>query len=293
MKRFDFPFSGRDSYAALPWILAFMVFLTLLCASVTLNIQTATQNWHQQYDFRLSLQIPSVIAKDEAALARTLDAIGHASGVTRVEPLRREAVDLLLKPWLGDGVRSETLPIPALVDVTLVPDMAADGAFRSWLGEYYPDIRVDDHAAWLNDFNRLVRSAGWLAIGVVGLIAAVTMVIIVMSTRTELTLHRATLELLRALGAEDFYIANQFQAKALWMSVQGTVAGVICALVTMLVFARISTHIQAPFLPLLDFSGAHVWLFLVIGTLAVGLTVMAARVTTYRELRAPAFKVGV
>lgn len=293
MKRFDFPFSGRDSYAALPWILAFMVFLTLLCASVTLNIQTATQNWHQQYDFRLSLQIPATIAKDHDRMEKALADIGHAPGVTKIEPVRRETVDMLLKPWLGEGVSTESLPVPALVDVMMMPDPAADGSFRSWLGEHYPDVRVDDHAAWLNDFNRLVRSAGWLAIGVVGLIAAVTLVIIVMSTRTELALHRATLELLRALGAEDFYIANQFQAKALWMSVQGTVAGMISALVTMLVFARISTHIQAPFLPLLDFGGAHVWLFIAVGILSVMLTVLAARVTTYRELRAPDFRVGV
>lgn len=290
MWRFDFRFSAQDSYAVLPWILAFMVFLTLLCSAVALNIHRVTSHWQARYDQQLTVQIPADPARGIEPEELVAEFV-KAPGVVEAEGVREEAVRMLLAPWLGEDVKLEALPVPLLVDIKLKSDDGALEAFQRWLAEQHPNARVDDHALWLSDFNRLVRSAGWFAMGVVGLVMGVTFVILVMSTRTELAMHRGTLLLLRDLGAEDEYIARQFQAKALTMAVQGSVAGMAAALATMLVFAQISSSIDAPFLPLMRLGWGHGMLFLLVAVGTIGLTVAAARITTHRELHRTLWRV--
>src|SRR5690606_5680195 len=95
MIRFDFRFSAQDSYAALPWIIAFMVFLTLICSSIALNVHLVTVNWHARYDQQLTVQLPAgdlTAQRDKDAL---IAEFADAPGVAKANALSNDAVKML------------------------------------------------------------------------------------------------------------------------------------------------------------------------------------------------------
>jgi cell division transport system permease protein len=282
--KFDFPFSAKDSYAALPWVLAFMVFLTVLSLSLALNVALATRHWHLRYDHRITLHIPASTAHADDLRARMAGELKDMAGVRQVVVIQAVDVERLLAPWVGSAASLKQLPLPLLTELVLDPAQLDPAKLSEWLSIHYPDAQLDDHGLWLEDFNRMVHSMGWLSLALVVMIVAITSIILVMSTRTELALHKATLQLLRALGAEDEYIVAQFQAKALHLCLRGTAAGLVAGMVVLVVFDQLTRHIQAPYLPLLSVSFWHVVLWLAIGLSAIGLTVFSARTTTLREL---------
>ncbi len=285
MRRFDFPFFRRDSYAALPWIVAFMVFLSILFLSLAINLQTMSSHWQQDDSERITLHIPAdVVDSVEVAnhLARQLKTY---PGITEIKSFTRDEVQQLLTPWLGEQMEATELPIPQLLEIRFDQDELDHQGLRRLIAETAPEAEVTEHQQWLEDFSRLVQSTKWLSHGIVTLILLLTLVIIIMSTQSELNLHRDTVELLRSLGATNPYIAHQFQASALWMTGKGTMAGAALAMVMLLIFHQLSAQLQAPFLPLMQFSLKHVFmlLFVVISTMALGMA--TARLTVLQRLR--------
>jgi len=283
--KFDFPFSGQDSYAAMPWIIGFMVFLTILFSSMSYNINQMISYWQSDFGHYVTLHTPAETSEAITRRNQMVESLTKLQGVKQVRLMEREAINGLLAPWLGDSQLLDVLPIPAMVEVEIDREVIGGRELAGWVEERYPGVQVDDHALWLEDFNRVVRSASWLGVMLVIVITLVTTLIVIMATRTEIGLHHGTLELLRSLGAEDKYIAMQFMVKSLWLGAQGVLAGALGGLVTLAVMEEIAATIEAPFMPLLDFSIVHWFLAFLIGFMCLALIVSAAKFTVMRQLR--------
>lgn len=286
MPRFDFPFSGEDSYAAMPWVIGFMVFLTVLFSSMSFNITRMVTYWQKDFGHVVTLHVPVETSEAMTRRDKMVASLQKLKGIRKVHVLQRTEIDKLLAPWLGDTSLLEVLPVPSLIEVEIDKESISGKELASWVKERFPEVQIDDHALWLEDFNRVVRSASWLGVMLVVVITLVTALVVVMATRTELSLHHDTLELLRSLGAENTYIALQFMVKSVWMGAQGVLFGAIAGLVTLSIMEQIASSIEAPFLPIMDFSYQHWLLTLLIGVMCLGLVIGAAKITVMRQLKA-------
>lgn len=288
-ERYDVPFSQEDSYAALPWIIAFMVFLTVLCLTWAVDIQRAAALWQDTQERHMTVQVPLSDALQPEPLYAAddlLELLGNHPAVEHVHLVPEADVRALLAPWLGEDERLNLLPIPVLLDIVLTDSPEAEKEVQATLSKAFPEISVESHAGWLEDFQRLVRTLQLCALAVVLGILLMTGVILTMSTRTELTLHHKTLALLRSLGAERAYIARQFQANALAMAMRGVAVGGALALLVLWGISHAAAELEAPFLPL-QHSGWLPWLILLgVAIIADVLVTWVARLTVLRRLKA-------
>lgn len=222
----------------MPWVIAIMVFLTVLAAASGLALASAAQGLGDQIAGRVTIQIVDAdrAARDAQAGAATR-AVRVLPGVARVQTVSDEEIAKLLEPWLGSGGLS--VPAPALIDVDLA-DPAALSRLKAAVKQVAPSARIDSHAQWLAPLRDLIGALRWLAITLVVLMGIATAACVVLAARAALNTHRETIDVLHLLGATDIQIARLFQRRiALDALFGGGLGFVMGALVLALIGTRI------------------------------------------------------
>lgn len=216
----------------MPWVIAIMIFLTVLAAAAGLGLQTAANALRADLAGRVTIQIveanPDLREEQSRAVVAALKSRAGVKAVQRVDAAQMAA---LLEPWLGAQGAGPELPMPTLIDVDLdsaAPRAVAD--LRSAVVAIAPGARVDEHGRWLAPLAGLVGSLTWLSIALVLLMAIATSAVVVLAARAALNTHRATIDVLHLLGATDIQIARLFQRRialdALFGGLVGLGAGV-------------------------------------------------------------------
>lgn len=211
----------------LPWVLALMVFLASLAAVAALALDDAIRRWDSGVRGTVTVEIPWAAnppLTEQAGAA--LEVLRSTAGVAEARLLGPDELARLLAPWLGADAPLDDLPLPALIDVTLSRDPGADLALlRRRLAETVPGAILDDHQAWLGRLLRLARGVQAAAAAVVALLAAAMAAVVVLAMRATLAANHDVLEVLHLIGARDGYIARQFQAHAVRLSLRGALTG--------------------------------------------------------------------
>jgi cell division transport system permease protein len=288
----DLPLAADASGGALVPIIAAMVWLALLALAGTLTLTRLGQHWETGLSGSLTVQIApgeeaapggaaSLAQRTELALAL----LRATPGIARAEPVGAAATARLLEPWLG-GSLSDDLPLPALIDVTLVPGGRQDSAaLAARLAAAVPGARLDAHAVWLADLRTLARMIQAVAILVMVLVGGVAVVAVVFAVRSGLAVHHPVVELLHLMGATDTYVAWQFQSHALTQSGRGALAGAALAATTLGVLGRVApTDSLAMLLPALTPGWGDLLALLAVPAGAIALAALTARWTVLRVL---------
>jgi cell division transport system permease protein len=147
-----------------------------------------------------------------------------------------------------------------------------------------PGATIDAPAEWLDHLASLLRSAEIIALLVVALTVTAAAVTVVFVTRSGLAVHGAIIELLHLIGAEDRFIARQFEFHALKLGFLGSLPGLALAAASLAFLGAMAARIDAPLLPRLTLAPAQ-WAVLAILPLIVGaIAMVTARVTVMRRL---------
>jgi len=212
------------------WIMAIMLFLTVLAGALGLGMFAATGQLDRELSGRLTVQIVEPVASvRDGQAAAMVQALRRLPGVTRVQEVDRAHLAELLKPWLGDAGLDPELPMPAMIDVEAPGgDMAALEALARRIA---PGARVDRHAQWLSPVRSFLSSMSWLAVSLVLLIAGATAAVVLLAARAGLDTHRDTIDVLHMLGSTDIQIARLFQRRIAFDTLLGGVPGTVAALV--------------------------------------------------------------
>lgn len=228
----------------MPWIIAIMMFLTVLAAAAGLGLGTAVHAMRADLAGRATVQVVEANAERRDQLAaRSLAALRGNRDVQDATLVPTSAMAEQLRPWLGDAVSSGDLPIPALIDVSLTPgDTGAKVArLRQALTRLSPSLRIEPHAAFLAPLAGLLGALGWLAAGLVLLMGLATGAVVVLAARGAHDSHRGTIEVLHLMGATDVQIARLFQRRIALDALMGGALGFsFAALVILLIGARLS-----------------------------------------------------
>ncbi|MFM9853180.1 MAG: cell division protein FtsX [Sphingomonadaceae bacterium] len=277
---------GRLS-GPMPWVIAIMMFLTVLAAAAGIALSAAASDMGQALAGRVTVQIPEPQpALREAQSERIVSELRQLAVVDQIRPVPETEIVALLEPWLGkDGLEAD-LPLPAMIDVTLERSGPRDlDLIRRAVTAIAPSARVDSNAQWLGPLSSLITSLQWLAAALVLLMAIAMSAAVVLSARAALNTHRPTIDIMHLLGATDVQLARLFQRRIALDALFGGTIGLLAALV---VLALIGARISAIGSDLL--AGAHIGLigWLVIGALPLlgaALSTLAARFTVLRALR--------
>ena len=222
----------RDSTGRfLPLIITVMVLLATLLLTGAMLLTHALSRWQDGLDGHASVQ---VMPLDERArpLSERVDAalvVLRASPlVASAEPVSAAAMGVLLSPWLGEGALPEDLPVPALIDVTLKEPASNVKPLADQL-KTVAGATLDDHGSWLGEVRHLAAGVVAISYGLSVLIAATSALILFLLVRAGMAMHRDVVELLHLVGANDDFIAVQFQQHMMGLALKGALAGAVLA----------------------------------------------------------------
>jgi cell division transport system permease protein len=283
--RLDLPFRQDASGRFLPWIIALMVYLAATGGVTLIWLSDMLSQWSANLSSALTLQVPADAS--QARIDMALGALRQTKGVRSAHLLTPEEITKLLEPWLGNATVIGNLPVPRLIDVEVDPRANIDYAtVHQQLETIVPGAQLDNNRAWLGSLREFaLRVEGVIAAGVI-VVTALVVAIIIFAARIGLAIHGRVIELLHLLGAQDAYIARQFQVHALGLGLRGGLIGGVAAAVTVIIVGPAGRMLSLP-VPfaargILDW---RVWALLFGAGLAAGAVAMVtARITTLRQL---------
>ena len=252
-KHRELPLSKDSSNLFLKIMISISVFLFAVTLAGVLSVNSMLVNWNYSILGSLTVQIiPMNSADRQKAMEETLEqqqkvvALMEAMPeVERVVPLSDKQLQKLLNPWLGDDVNIADLPMPRLVDVKLKKGVDIDyDVLAEKLVTIAPQASLDNHKLWLNKLINLASGLKMLALSVLLLVVGVTSGAIFYTTQTSLGLHKDVIEILHLMGAKDTYIAQQYAFRTAWLGFVGGVIGVLIAVPTILLIARMAQQIE-------------------------------------------------
>ncbi|HKT76283.1 MAG TPA: FtsX-like permease family protein [Sphingobium sp.] len=271
----------------MPWVIAIMMFLTVLSAAAGLGLGAAVRAVGADLAGRATVQIVEANADLREALSGRAARLLRASpDVRAIHPVDPATLADQIRPWLGEDAASGDLPIPALIDVDLAPG-AADARIarlRGQLAALSPRIRLEPHAAFLQPLGALLAALGGLAAGIVLLMGLATAAIVVLAARAAHDSHRGTIDVLHLMGATDVQIARLFQRRIGLDALFGGALGFAFAL---LVIILLGTRLAATGSDLLAAIRLPWTSWIILATLPVAgvlLATLAARWTVLRSL---------
>lgn len=293
--RTDLPLQQDASRRFLPWLVAIMVYLATLALAGLLVLNDAAGRWDRGLSGTLTVQIPpltgaaaarrGVKAREQKRVAKAIKVLRGTPGIVEVRLLGTAEITALLEPWLGTGDFAAELPLPALIDVKILPDarINMDG-LGAVLDGAVPGTTIDDHRKWLDRLILLARFTQLIAAGIVFLVSAAAVATVIFVTRAGLSIHHEFIELMHFIGAQDGYVARQFQFQALALGLSGSIIGFVLAAATILALGAISGQLQASLMPKMALDLSQ-WLILAAIPVIIALiSMITARVTVLKVL---------
>jgi cell division transport system permease protein len=229
------PLVPVDSVAgrALMAVIAILTFLAALSAGAAVLAARASEQWRGAVANEMTIQIRPDSRRDmEADLSQ---AVAMAAGVASIESVRvvpKAESDRLLEPWLGTGLDLVELPVPRLIVLKLRggagPDLAAFGAA---LRRDLPSAILDDHRLWVRRLSTMASTIILSGVTVVMLVLAAAGLAVAFATRGAMAGSRDSVEVLHLVGADDAFIAREFQTRFVQLGLKGGAAGGLAAIV--------------------------------------------------------------
>lgn len=279
---------------ALTIVVAIMCFLACLTLGAVTLVREASRDWQGDILREITIQVRPVDGLDtdaEAAKAATVARL--APGVAGAEVISREESEALLEPWLGTGLDLGDLPVPRLIVVRLSdPSLVNLADLGSRLQSQVPGASIDDHRAWTSRIETMADVTVLVGLSILALVFTATVLSVVFATRGAMAGNRDVVSVLHFVGAEDGYIAREFQRHFLLLGLRG---GLIGASAAALIFLLLGFVLA----PSVD-SGGGEQMSALFGRFAVGpigylgalgiafliavMTAVTSRLTVYRYL---------
>jgi len=273
--------------ATLVLVVAAMCYLACLALGAMVTVTRSASDWTAQLEGALTIQVkPHNDIALEDQISAALSVLDGTNGIARAQALSSSDVRALLDPWLGESRDSEDLPLPALIDVELEPGALVDmSRLAERLAAAAPGIELDTHRQWLGELLGAARSATWLSIAILTLIALTTGAIVVFATQASLAANHETVEVLHLVGAQDEFVANEIQRHFFHLGLRGGASGLGAATLTFLLISWLGSEGGAFLLPVPGLGlSDYPWLITVPAAIALT-TTAAARITVLRVLR--------
>ena len=137
---------------------------------------------------------------------------------------------------------------------------------------------------WLEDIRLFAGALQAIGYAIVVLVGATAIVTVVFATRAGRAVHEDVIEILHLVGAQDGYIARQFQIHVRTLALAGGLIGFALSVATIIVLGRFAPVGEGAMLPQMTLAPLQ-WLAMAsLPLIAVGIGMATARVTVMRAL---------
>ena len=271
----------------MPWVIAIMMFLTVLAAAAGLALGSAAQGLSADLAGRLTVQFSEANpVLRETGKQAIVSELGRLAIVRAIDPVSEDRLAALLDPWLGAESKDADLPMPALIDVELRRATQADvEEVRKAVQRVAPGASVDEHTRWLAPLASLLQSLKWLSAALVLLMTAATAATVVLAARAALNTHKSVIEVMHLLGSTDSQVAGLFQRRIGLDALFGGSAGLVFALLVMLLIGKRMNAIGSDLLGSTGLNWIDWIMILALPLLGTILATLAARLTILFALR--------
>ena len=218
---------GSVTGSSLTLVIAIMSFLAALTAGGVYVIFNAANVWTNKISAEITVQIQQRAGDsgDEKSTEITRF-ISDQNGVKRVTPFTREQSLKLVEPWIGKSEVLKSFAIPRLIAVEIDRDNPPDiSTLKKVLEAKYPGALLDDHGHWRHEIRRLTRLLELAGIGMLFLMATATGAVIIAAATSSLASNREIVSVLNFVGAEEKFIARQFEAHFLKVGIKAGIVG--------------------------------------------------------------------
>jgi len=278
---------GNRIMGPMPWILAILMFMTILAAAVGLSLGLSAYRLSSDVEHRLTVQI--IEANADIRQSQSLSVIKYVTGIHGIDSatlVDDDQLGKLVAPWLGNDGAEAGLPYPSLIDVVLQPDAQMNAkALEQELRNIAPSVHIEPDSQWLRPLVRLLTVVSWLAFSIVLLMMVALAAAVMLSARASLNTHRATIDILHLIGSSDGQIARLFQRRIVLDALASGAIGFVGAIIVLALFQLLVGQMDS------EFFGASVlplwgWPLLVaLPAFGTFLANFAARVTVLRALK--------
>ncbi|MDK9697641.1 MAG: ABC transporter permease [Siculibacillus sp.] len=222
---------------ALVLVVAIMGFLACLAVGGLALVSEAARDWQLDVSREVTIQVKPVdgVAM-EPRLKRATEIAQSTPGVRSARLVGESEGEKLLEPWLGSGLDLASLPIPRLVVIDLADPAAADlTALKARISAEVHGASVDDHSIWAARLRTMAGTAVVAGVAVVVLMLTAMVLSVVFATRAAMAGNRDVIEVLHFVGAEDRFIAGEFQRHFLKLGLIGGAIGGVAAILVFVV----------------------------------------------------------
>lgn len=232
---------------ALAAVIAILTFLAALCAGGAELVAASSAQWRSEIAREVTIQIrPNPQRSMEDDVARAVALARQTPGVEAAQPFTKEESERLLEPWLGTGLDFKDLPVPRLIVIKLKEDARPDfGPLRQSLQKDIPGATLDDHALWVSRLSTMANTIIGTGIFLVALVLVAAGLAVIFATRGAMAGNKEVVEVLHFVGANDDFIAKEFQRRFFRLGLRGSAIGAGAALVLTIVLGLITRSWRA------------------------------------------------
>ncbi|WP_208976234.1 cell division protein FtsX [Polycladidibacter stylochi] len=212
---------------ALMLVVAIMSFLACLTVGFVSIVNDAANDWTSDLVREVTIQIrPADGVNMIQEIDRTLALVQEFPGVGGARALSDKETRDLLQPWLGAGLELDDLPVPRLILVEVADPLKLDLQELKKTVEH--DIKassVDDHRLWTRQLSAMASGTVVGGFIILALVLCSMVLSVVFATRAAMSGNKDVVEVLHFVGAEDSFIANEFQRHFLILGLKGGLIG--------------------------------------------------------------------
>lgn len=285
---------GTVAGNALTIVIAIMSFLACLTLGAVTLVRDAARDWQLDIQREVTVQVMPIDGVDiDAEVAKAASVARQVPGVASAEVLDESDNAALLEPWLGTGIDVAELPIPRLVVIRLTaPDSVDMSDLANRLTQQVRGATLDDHRGWTSRLRTMAGATVLAGMAILTLVFIATVLSVVFATRGTMGSNRDVVSVLHFVGAEDGFVAREFQRHFLLLGLRGGLTGaaaavILFALLGFLVAPAISTPEADQVSALFGrFAVGPIGYFGALGIafLIAVMTALTSRLTVYRYL---------
>ena len=202
-----------------------LVLLATLSLAVGMVMSSAAESLQRSLSGTLTVQVPAGL-EQQSATESIIEILRATPNIRDVREIPDREINEALEPWLGAQTPILDLPLPALVDVAIESGKTVDiQVLTKRLSAVAPGTVVEEHSMWLGRLMDITNTVETVSMSVMLLVLISVVITVVFSTRTWMAVNREAVEVLHLIGAQDSYIAHQFQKHTFWLSSVGAAGG--------------------------------------------------------------------
>ncbi len=262
---------------------AAMAFIAVFALALALAVDRVADRWSLELAQTATVHIVAPVAEIDAQTEAALNALRTTPGIASAEVLGDEAQAALLAPWLGEDLPIDTLPLPELIEVTVIGDGPDVENLKLRLAAEAPGARFDDHSKWRQPLRSAANQLRLMALASLVLVAVTTAIIVTLAANASLAASALIIKTLRLIGATDGYIARAFVRRITFRTLAGAIVGAALAMLVMFPYPALQGSGEV--LTTLSFVDWHWALPVLVPVLAAITAFIATQIAARRHLR--------